>query len=388
VIPLKTSHFAAAALVVLTTACDSLDTPVTKKGYDGKPPIGTPITLDPGAELDVDGDLAGDGWWWVPFDGQTGPEETATCANGSTTGLAISPGTTDDLLVFFDGGGACWSYETCIAGGAVDRTYSVEKFKVEARDFIPCSLTDRAHLPPALAGATIVFVPYCTGDVHGGDRVKEYGNAVFHQTWQHKGHANVRAYLRRLAATYTPAKVVVAGSSAGGFGALLNYELFRWYWPDARAYLLDDSGPALVGDEVPPEFRGNWDSAWNVGVALDPWCPECRSDLSSAFTVLADLHPEDRLALMSHEEDAVMSLFMLETGSGFHAALGALEQSVLRPNGVRAFLEAGSDHMLLTPLTACEAGSYVDDHAAAGVGLDAWLEQMVSDDPAWATRMD
>jgi hypothetical protein len=180
----------------------------------------------------------------------------------------------------------------------------------------------------------------------------------------------------------------VAGSSAGGFGALLNYELFRWYWPDARTYLLDDSGPALVGDEVPRAFRDAWYSAWNVGAALDPWCPECRSDLSAAFTVLADLHPDDRLALVSHEQDAVMSVFMLETGSGFHAALAALEGSVLRPAGVRAFLDAGSDHMLLTPLTACGAGSYVDAHDAAGVGLGAWLEQMVSDDPGWSTQVD
>jgi hypothetical protein len=385
---LKTSRFAAAALVVLAAACDPLTTPVPGKGYGGEPPVGTPIVLDPAAELDVDGDLAGDGWWWVPFDGETAPEEVATCADGSTTGLAISPGTSDDLLVFFDGGGACWSYETCILGTAVDRDYDVEKFKAEARDFVPCSLTSRALLPPALAGATVVFVPYCTGDVHGGDRVRDYGNSVFHETWQHRGHANVRAYLRRLAATYAPARLVVAGSSAGGFGALVNYELFRWTWPDARAYLVDDSGPALAGDEVPPQFRDNWYSAWNIGAALDPWCPGCRADLSAAFTVLADLHPDDRLALVSHEEDVVMSLFMLETGAGFSAALGALEQAVLRPSGVRAFLDAGSEHMLLTPLTACEVGSYVADHAAGGVGLDAWLEQMLSDDPAWSTRVD
>jgi len=385
---LKTSHFAAASLAVLLTACSPESTPVTKKGYTGKPPLGTPITLDPAAELDVDGDGAGDGWWWVDFDGSTGAEETAVCGDGSTTGLAISPGTTDDLLIFFDGGGACWSYETCALGTAVDRAYGVETFRVEARDFIPCSLTHRELLPPTLAGATVVFVPYCTGDVHGGDHVKEYGNAVFHETWHHAGHANVRAYLRRLAATLTPRKLVVAGSSAGGFGALVNYELLRWYWPTAQGYLLDDSGPALVGDEIPAEFRAAWYDAWRLGIALDPWCLACRSDLSAAFTELADLHRDDRLALVSHEEDVVMSLFMLHSGPSFAAALAEVEGTVLRPAGARAFLDAGSDHMLLTPLSACAPGSYVDDHVAAGEGLDAWIEEMISDDPAWSTRMD
>jgi hypothetical protein len=30
----------------------------------------------------------------------------------------------------------------------------------------------------------------------------------------------------------------------------------------------------------------------------------------------------------------------------------------------------------------------VDDHAAGGARLDAWLEQLVSRDPAWATARD
>ena len=386
---MKNGHFAAAAAALLLAACDLGATPVTKKGYEGQPPLGTPIVLEPADELDVDGDLQGDGWWWVPFDGSTGDEERAVCANGSTTGLAISPGSGPDLLVFFDGGGACWSYETCIAGAAVDRTFSVEKFKVEARDFIPCSLTSRALLPPSLAGATVVFVPYCTGDVHGGDHVREYGNALFNETWEHRGHANVRAYLRRLAATWSPRKLVVAGSSAGGFGALVNYELFRWYWPDAEGYLLDDSGPALVRNEVPADFRDAWYASWRLGIALDPWCLDCRSDLSAAFAELAERHREDRLALLSHEQDQVMSLFMLDTPSGFAAALGELESTVLRPtDGARAFLDGGSDHMLLTPVSACAPGSYVDDHAAGGEALDGWLEQMLSGDPAWATRAD
>jgi hypothetical protein len=366
-----------------------VETPLVKKGYEGDPPIGTPIALDPADELDADGDGQGDGWWWVPFDGATAPEERAVCANGSTTGLGVSPGTTGDLVVFLDGGGACWSYETCAAGAAVDRTYSEAKFLVELRDYVPCSLTARPNLPPSLAGATIVFVPYCTGDVHGGDRRADYGNAVFHQTWEHRGHANLRAYLRRLAATYTPRRLVVAGSSAGGFGALVNYELFRWTWPDAEAFLVDDSGPALVADGVPAALRSAWYASWNLGPALDPWCEECREDLSAAFGALSAMHRDDRLALVSHEEDQVMSLFMLETGSGFRSELLRLDRTVLAPSrGARAFLDGGSDHMLLTPVSTCGAGSYVASHDAGGLGLGAWLEQMVSGDPAWGTRAD
>lgn len=386
---MRIRHFAAAALLVAVTGCDPVATPVTKKGHTGQPPLGTPITFDPAAELDVDGDSVPDGWWWIPFDGTTAPEEKAVCASGATTGLAIHPGTTDDLVIFFDGGGACWSYTTCLTGTAVDRTYGLSKFLVEARDFIPCSITNPSLLPATLAGATVVFVPYCTGDVHGGDQRAEYHNLIDTEVWEHRGHANVKAYLRRLGATYSPRRLVVTGSSAGGFGALLNYELIRWYWPDAKAYLIDDSGPALVNNEIPADFRQAWYDSWNLGAALDPWCLDCRSNMSAAFTELSGMFPADRLALLSHTEDVVMSTFMLDTGAGFSSALDEVELGVLRPTAnARAFYDAGSDHMLLTPLTACGANaSYVDDHAAGGVALPAWLEQMVSDDAAWATRM-
>lgn len=393
---MKISHLAATALVGFLSACDPATTPVTKKGYDGKPPIGTPIVFEAADELDVDGDGTGDGWWWVPFDGSTAAEETAVCANGSTTGLAINPGTTDDLLVFFDGGGACWSYATCKAGTAVDELFGEPEFIKEARDFIPCSITNRALLPAALTGATIVFVPYCTGDVHAGDNVATYeflGDSV---TWRHKGHANMRAFMRRLGATYDPPKLVVAGSSAGGFGSVVNYELFRWYWPDAQSFLLDDSGPALIGDELPATLRDTWYASWRVGIALDPWCLECRSDMSAAFGAVAELHPEDRVALVSHYHDTVMSSF---TGhpiaSDFADALDDVEEWVLRPTATaRAFFDGGTDHMLLTPLSACGANaSYVDDHEADGVSvsawtLPAWIEAMLSGDPAWETAKD
>jgi hypothetical protein len=201
------------------------------------------------------------------------------------------------------------------------------------------------------------------------------------------------AYLKRLGATFpNPGKLVVAGSSAGGFGALVNYEAFRWYWPDADGYLVDDSGPALVNNDVPADFRQAWFANWRIGVATDPFCSGCRDDLSAAWLELADLHPRDRLAFISHTQDHVMGPFMLDTGSQFETDIRRLESDVIAASGnARVFFDAGSDHMLLTPVDACGAGSYVASHAAGGttpVGLDVWLERMLSSDPATAASWD
>lgn len=388
---MNSSHFAALTLIALASGCAPNTTPVTKKGYQGQPPFGTTMTFAAADELDVDGDGVKDGWWWVPFDGTSAAEEVAYCGNGSKTGLAISPGAGADLLVFFDGGGACWNMTTCdVLRTAVDDSFGVGEFMKEARDFIPSSITDRAHLPAGLDDPTIVFIPYCTGDVHGGENVIDYGTWPISDVWHHVGHANVMAYLRRLGATWpSPRKLVVAGSSAGGFGALVNYEAFRWYWPDALGFLVDDSGPALVNNDVPADLRDRWFNSWHLGGATDPFCLDCRSNLSAAFVELSDLHRDDRIAFVSHEQDGVMSPFMLSTGSQFEADLRQLESTVLRTtSNVRAFYDAGSDHMMLTPFSPAGTTDYTASHVVGTLTLRAWLERMLSDDPATAASWD
>jgi hypothetical protein len=363
----------AAALAATLAACAPNSAPFVKHGYAGKPPAGEAIPL---------GDLPLGAWTWIPFD-------DTSCGDGSTTGLGVNRGESDDLVLFLDGGGACWDYTTCAVGAAVDAAYGPAEFEAEQRDYLPSSLPDRARLPPSLAGATVVFVPYCTGDVHGGDAVKTYGNLLLSETWHHEGHANLRAFLARLGPTFPrPRKLLVAGSSAGGFGALVSYEAVRWYWPDARAYLVDDSGPALVRNDVPADFRDSWYNSWGLGAALDPVCPGCRTDLSGAFRDLAELHPADRIAFVSHLRDPVMSAFMLATPASFEASLRQLEAEVLSPlPNARVFYDSdggGDAHMLLTPLTSF-AGDYVASHEEGGTTLAAWLEAMVSDDPGWSS---
>jgi hypothetical protein len=363
------------AAALSTAACSPNTSPVTKKAYPGDPPLGAPI----GA-----GEAPEGVWSWIPF-----PD--SVCADGSTTGLGVNPGTGPDLVVFLDGGGACWDYVTCAVGAAVDDDYGPDKFDAEVSGYFPGSFTDRAALPPTLADATLVFVPYCTGDVHGGGHVATYRALGGLDTvrWSHLGHGNVLAFLERLGATWpSPRKLVVAGSSAGGFGAVASYEAFKWYWPDAEGFLVDDSGPPLVEDDIPAWLRDGWYNAWQLGVSLDPFCAECRTDLSAAVTELARRNRGDRFALVSHAQDATMGLLLGgKTGGQLEEALRRAEQTVFAPtSNARVFLDAGSDHMLLTALQAGTSG-YLASHETAGVRLDTWLEWMVTGSPAWTTVM-
>jgi hypothetical protein len=349
------------------------------------------------------------GWRWVPFPDSVCtdaiPDELGRYRFGtSATGLAVSwgPEGSRDLVVFLQGGGACWESVTC--GGAaplLDKTASAGPFGPAefARDVhakYPRSWLRRENLPPSLRDATIVFVPYCTGDVHGGDRVRTYpailpgGSAP---TWHHVGRDNVTAFLRRLGPTFpAPRKLIVAGSSGGGFGALANYERFRARWPAARAYLVDDSAPPLVGDAVPSATRSAWYSSWDLGASLDPFCPDCRSDFSATLREIARRHPADRIALVSHLEDEVIrafygSIFLTPVpaigpmpADTFAAELRRLRATVLDPTpNARAFFTAGSGHPTLDDPGAI---------ATPAPGLAAWLELMLSDSPGWASVSD
>ena len=348
-------------------------------------------------------------WTWIPFSDAFCNDKTLVGSDyqftTSTTGLAVNWGapTSTDLVVFLQGGGACWDFVTC--GGAI--RYGVDtaastgpfgptEFAANVYAKYPSSWIRRANLPAALADATIVFVPYCTGDVHAGNAVTTYTSPIVGPpaiTWHHVGHANMQAFLKRLGATFTkPGKVVLAGSSAGGFGSLANYELFRSYWPDAKSYLVDDSGPPLIGNAIPASTRSAWYASWNMGAALDGPCPGCRTDMSQGLAGIAARHPNDRVALLSHLQDLVIRGFygtytLTPTPSftpmdatAFETALRALGTSVMAPTASqRYFYTTGTGHPTLLDPTVVTTPS---------PGLAAWLQDMLSDSASWSSAAD
>lgn len=314
-------------------------------------------------------------WTWIDVPG-------ARCADGSQTGLAVNPAPAPvapaTLLLFLNGGGSCWDPLTCAAlrltNPNIGGPYGAAQFQADLPK-AQGSLLDRALPGSPLAGATLVFIPYCTGDVHWGDSSNDYPGLG---TWRHVGAANLRADVAFLQANLpAPQKLVVSGSSAGGYGSLLAHDLARAAWPSARGYLVDDSGPPLVSGDVPELERAAWYLSWRLDRTLSPLCPGCRDDLSQSLPALAQRYPADRLALLSTRRDAVIRSYLLQSPAGFERALLQLvDQRVAPLAGARAFLVPGEGHALLQDPAAQVAG---------GVGLLAWLGQMIDDDPAWAT---
>ncbi len=324
-------------------------------------PDTTPVSADAGV------------WTW--FD-----EPGTSCNDGSETGFAINPSPTNstDTLVFFMGGGACWDQLTCfVANSAAKGPFKAAQFEVGKAALT--GIFDREDDDNPFADWNFAFIPYCTGDLHGGQRLVTYGEPPFVATWNFAGATNSRLILDRLAATFFgPTRLVVTGTSAGGYGASLNYERAREAFQPETSFLLMDSSPFLIGDAINPNQRSAWFSQWDLQPILDEvGCTDCAADLSRLYTRLSTLHPDDRMGLISSLQDSVISAYLLMLGPVFELELRRLAMNVYANNANwRWFLFPGTTH---TTLLAPGLNS------SGGTSLMTWLTEMVGPD-AWQSH--
>lgn len=236
---------------VITTVLNLLspfgaDNPVTPAQMEGSYPLlPNPATFDDGFDPN--------GWYaWQTI--ELHPDTGAVCGNGSPYKFFVNraPSTTN-TVIYMEGGGACWDYESCTGGrslgarnpnGIPDNyldisnpaTHVVSPFVFR---FHPWSRTK-------VQAWNIVYVPYCTGDLYTGDKVALYESEDETESivWHHNGLRNVRSVVAWLKNNIQqPGQTLMTGCSAGGGGTISNYVHVREDLDPALAFMLNDSGP-------------------------------------------------------------------------------------------------------------------------------------------------
>jgi Pectinacetylesterase len=302
-------------------------------------------------------------WSYVPF-----PD--SQCGNGSTTGIMVNPGPNKkQLVIFLMGGGACWNSITCGVGTASDISEDLTEEKQRSQLTKDKYLFKRDGMSP-IRDASYVFIPYCTGDIHSGDNVKEYNLVLGKKTVHHKGRKNLLAFLNRLAPTFKDAeRVLFTGASAGGFGTLLTYPLVKAGWPNARVDLLDDSGPPMTPN------AGQWGEmkkAWNT--QLPAGCINCENDITNVLPYLQSVMGDGKLAFASHTEDQVIRSFLLyASAASFRNDLLRVRQAMLPTQ--KSFYVAGTDHVLMIQSPIPKTSD--------GVAYEDWIRDFWNDSPNW-----
>jgi hypothetical protein len=307
-------------------------------------------------------------WTWVGF-------PAATCGDGTPTGIGVNPSSrSTDVVVYLQGGGACWD-GNCVPlsqQGYVALTYGVDQFSREP--LLSGAAFDRANPATPWRGASFVFLPYCTADLHAGDAVRDYLWVPTSLTVHHAGRANLAAFLRRLAPTFPGARrIYLVGSSAGGYGAQLDYEQVVAAFPDAEVHLLAD-GAQLVPPHD-PALWATWLSTWDL--ALPAGCTACATDPGALVTWLSSGHPTRRFGLLASTQDGVLTAYLGYPADGsFEAATQTLLTSRYDPpSNACYFALASTRHTMLGDLSLT---------SAAGVPLSTWLGRWYSGD-AWAS---
>lgn len=321
----------------------------------------TPVTTLSGLPFDT--------WSLVPMPG-------AVCGNGSTAPLGVNPheGATE-LLVVISGGGLCWDLDSCFVRDLsihVHEDYPTERFAPERSFAMGRVGWDNRSAPDnPFRNAHLVFVPYCTGDAHGGNAMRAYDPADATRIVHHRGGTNMQHFVDAMGATWPSlTSIRVVGRSSGGVGVQLNWGRFADRWPEADLALLADCGPLAAPD---PARYAAWRSAWNLDTP--PGCPTCTTTFAAYDDYFDARYPESRFALIATLRDATLrSLWNLPD---FAPAMNTLVTEHLDGNETtRYFIVDSSAHGPMLDLAATL-------HAPDGTLLADWLQAWLSGDARW-----
>ncbi|RXZ79738.1 hypothetical protein EBB07_22060 [Paenibacillaceae bacterium] len=111
----------------------------------------------------------------------------------------------------------------------------------------------------------VVFIPYASGDFHIGNTSTDYPRAggARPRHVKHNGRNNVQEALQWIYRNFdTPDKLLITGSSAGGFGSAFwaseianHYEQAEIYHLSDSSFLASDNWPAIVNQNWQADFR-------------------------------------------------------------------------------------------------------------------------------------
>lgn len=217
---------------------------------------------------------------------QVATPDECRCSDGSEFHYWQHEGDPARVLFVLEGGGACFSAETCVPGGKAKPNLASDLADEPGyvyRDGTPTpatrGLVDVGDPANPLFGYSVVFVPYCTGDLHLGDNTQDYGDGV---VVEHKGRVNATTALEGMAASFPEAEeVVVLGFSAGSAGAPLYGGLAHDLLPDADIKVISDASSAYPGDEL---ITGAIGGLWGIFDNLPQW-PESADEPQSAWSL-------------------------------------------------------------------------------------------------------
>ena len=212
------------------------------------------------------------------------PAGATVCSRGTPFVFFVRRGRRDRVAIEFQGGGACWSDETCALSKSTfsENIDGDRKFFAAAADAQRARriATDAPPLPPVGEGDdlssglvdvaseyadwTYIYVPYCTGDLHWGNATVTYAGGV---TIEHRGAVNADAAASWMRQSCPHPTSSGGGCSAGAYGSLLWGA--RLAGRTCRAAPASCNSATRASASSPTASSGTY-PGWNTAAAF-PW---------------------------------------------------------------------------------------------------------------------
>jgi hypothetical protein len=323
-------------------------------------------------------------WQYVPIQGDM-------CRDGSATGIGVNVNpASKNLMIYLEGGGACFNSLTCATNPS---SFGMSDFTTRLGSAMGSEgVFDRTDTSNAMADWNFVYVPFCTGDVHAGDKLDATIPGVAAKQ-QFVGYVNVTRDLARIVPTFPDVtKVLLTGISAGGFGAAANYVQTAEAFKGVPVYSLDDSGPPMEDPYAAKCLQQEWATLWGFDKTILAYCgsdcPDPTNYTIDATIHVAKLYPKIPFGLIEDTDDMIITLFYgfgqnncagaIDPLSGATFTAGLLDSRMklaAYPN-VGGFIFQGTDHTTL-------GGASFDTRTAGGgdaatVKLTDWVATLVN----------
>ncbi len=323
---------------------------------------------------------AGNGWEKHTFDTEDG--EGPICINGTEFTAFSRERDPRKVLIFLDGGGACWQdFYFCSFFADQDAPPEVGIFADEFD-------TGSEVIENPLADYSIVAGSYCDGSVWSGDNVVEDPNFPLGEVRYHRGLRNLSATIDLARKQFPQArKVIVSGASAGGVGAagFAPFVTRFAYGNRIDLQVFNDAGPIAINNApIPPiqEAIAARAADWQFEQFYPASCTDCAADAQATEIVKWRLAHDNgvREAFYSTDGDSTNRFFLAVPDQLTYRALllsvhGEVNDAF--PFRYKRFIRSGDDsHTALgTPLY------YVG--TANGTPLHEWTEDFAERRPGW-----
>lgn len=224
----------------------------------------------------------------------------AQCMNGSPYAYWVKRGTTNKLLYYFQGGGACWEQLTCSVPVCDTTVTNGDNPQNAGSGF--ANVNDPRN---PFRDWNVVFVSYCSCDIHFGDAAQDYPLHV-----EHRGFQNAKV-IEKFAREHfvAPDEVFVTGSSAGAYGAWFHAPILELVYPGAQFHVLADAGNGVITQDFLTNEFPHWNFEGSIPTKPKKLSQQIRATLHDGsgipgYTkVVADAFPDTNWAHYSSAFD-------------------------------------------------------------------------------------